>query len=157
RGGVDFEALTDLWESSGYSLVSGDHGEFWSRSEDASVDLQDPLQKVVLARMNNMAILDGTTLVTTPTAPMIERVLEIHATDAESAAASPNIVPLIDAMPPDTVNAMAFPGETFSRPSAMPQTMTPASLAQLEQLFDESDDAVGPMPPLQSALCGVTA
>lgn len=157
RGGVEFDAITDLWESSGFSLVTGDHGEYWSRAEDASVDLNDPLSRIVMARWNNLAIVDGTTLVTASTAPMLERVLELVAEGGESAAQGEMIIPLIDAMPAETVNVMAFPGGLFSRAGVMPPNVTPEVMEMLEQRFAESDDAVGSMPPVLSAFGGVTA
>lgn len=157
RGGVEFSSLTDIWEASDYALVSSAHGEYWSTSPDASVDFDNPLHRFVLARMNNMAIIDDDTLVCAPTAPMIERVLELHATGGESAADSEMIVPLVDAMPAETVNVMAFPGGTFSRAGVIPPNITPSALEALDRLFEESDEAIGPMPPLLSALAGVTA
>lgn len=157
HGGVPFDDLTHLWEAAGYSLVSGDNGEYWSKSPEPTFDPNDPLDQLVLARLNNMAIVDGTTLVCAPTAVMIESVLDLIAEGGESAADSPVIAPLIDGMATDTVNIVAVSGEMFRRAHLRYPEMPEQLVEYIDERFMESDDAVGPMPELLSAFSGVGA
>lgn len=159
RGGVPFGDLAATWEAGGYEAVSGDFGDFWTRGQDGEIDFQDTLQRKVLARMNNIALLDETTLACAPTAALLGTFVR-HATEGGStAAASPDIEPLLDRLPEGIANAAGFGGDIFDMGGVFAGQALggPEALRAMEDAVSESDAAVGPMPRIQSAIGSVSA
>jgi hypothetical protein len=156
-GGVDFPALVPTWEETGYERRSGDHGEYLTLGEAGEMDLDLPAP-IGLGGMNNVALLADDIAVFTRDYATLEMVLA-HGEDGEGASAADdedlNIV--LDTLPPDTVNVMAFPGMTFRADTMVPENPGRDMSVMVDDLLAESDDAVGPMPELRLSVGGVTA
>jgi hypothetical protein len=157
RGGIDTASLPERWEAFGYERKSGDAGDYWTIGEEGDMDLQNPLQRMVFSNFNNVAILDEATIAYTSSSARLQVVMALAAGDGEAATADPELDVLIEAMPSDAVNVLALPGETFLATSIVPENPGMDSFTTVQELLAESDDAVGPMPELRMALCGVTA
>lgn len=159
RGGIDAASMPAFWESTGYERKTGEHGDsdYWTKGEDGEMDLQDPLQRMVFSGMNNVAILDDSTIAYAPTFARLEPVMALAAGVGEAATSDADLETLISAMPADAVNAVALPGEAFLATGIVPENPGMDAFTTVEELLAASNDAVGPMPPLVMSLCGVTA
>jgi hypothetical protein len=156
-GGVDFPALVPAWEETGYERRSGNHGAYWTLGEEGEMDLDLPAP-IGLGGMNNVALLADDIAVFTRDYATLETVLA-HGEDGEgvSAADDEDLNAVLDTLPPDTVNVMAFPGATFRADTMVPENPGRDTSVTVEDLLAESNDAAGPMPELRLAVGGVTA
>lgn len=155
-GGVDFSGLTATWETSGYERKSGPHGDYWTLGEAGELDFSRP-GPVAVGGLNNVALLADDIAVFTPTYAGLERVLAHASEGGPSAADDEGLTALIDMMPENAVNVLAFPGATFRADTMVPENPGMETSTMLEDLLAESDTAVGPMPEVLLSLCGVTA
>ncbi len=153
RGGFDIRGLQATWEANGYQRKTNEHGEYWTLGEDGEVDMQNPVQRALLYVVNNVAILDETTVVYASTLDSLAPVMALARGEGQAAVDDADLAQLIDVMPSDAVNAFALPGERFR--SDRIQSQAPG--VTVEEYFAESDAAVGPMPETRMALFGVTA
>ncbi len=157
-GGFDASTLPEIWEAAGYEHKSGMAGDYWTIGENAEMDMASPIQRLAIARMNNLAVLDGGTVVAAPMAEFIEFVQANLASGDASAADDPAIAALVDTLPESAVNVIALPGAGLEASSITPENPgMETTNSRLEDLIAESDDAVGPMPVSEMALFGVTA
>lgn len=156
-GGVDFTDLTSTWEATGYERRSGDHGEYWTLDEEGKPNfgLPSPLN---IGAMSNVALIADDIAVFTRTYDLLERILA-HQTEGEgsSAADDADLNLLIGTLPSDTVNVMALPGDIFRADTMVPENPGQDRFVTVQELLAESDDAVGPMPPLQLGMIAVTS
>lgn len=153
-GGVETSELPAIWEAAGYEPKSGDAGDYWTIGENAEVDLESPLQRIALARMNNLAILDDGTIVAAPTVALLGEVQALAASGGESAADDPDIAALVDSIPETAIQVIAVPGGGLEAASITPEN--PGVEGVPTDLLEESDDAVGPMPVIGMAFFGIT-
>lgn len=159
RGGVAFGDLPETWEAGGYEAVSGELGDFWTRGQGGELDFQDPLQQKVMARMNNIALLDETTLACAPTAALLGTIVRHVTEGGASVAESPGIAPVLDRLPEGTASVAGFGGDVFDMASLLAGQVLggPAAFQMVEDEVAESDAAVGPMPRIRSVIGGVPA
>ncbi|HWV34893.1 MAG TPA: hypothetical protein VNZ55_04620 [Thermomicrobiales bacterium] len=160
RGGVFFGDLAPIWEAGGYEPASAGFGDFWTRGQEAEIDFADPLQRMVMARLNNIALLDGETLACATTATLLEAVVRHANEGGVSAAESPDIAPLLERMPEGTANVVGFGGDVFNMSDTVASQVLlggPDAVAELEDVVAESDAAVGPMPRIRAAIGGASA
>jgi hypothetical protein len=153
RGGIDIPGLQATWEANGYQRKTNEHGEYWTLGENGEVDMQNPVQRALLYVLNNVAILDETTVVYASTLDSLAPVMALAYGEGQAAVDDADLGHLIDVMPSDAVNAFALPGERF-RSDRMPREDPGMNV---EAYFADSDAAVGPMPETRMALFGVTA
>jgi hypothetical protein len=152
-GGVDFAALTATWEATGYERKTGDHGDYWTLGEEGEPDFGRP-SPLNIGALNNVALLADDIAVFTRSYAALERVLALQ---GESAADDADLNALIDTLPSDAVNVMALPGATFRADTMVPENPGQDAAVTVGELLAESDDAVGPMPPLLLGMVGVTS
>lgn len=155
-GGVAFTDLGATWEEAGYEHKTAEWGEYWTLGENGEPDLQLGVP-LGIGSLNNIALLDDDMIVVASTLDLVASVMTMRDSDDATAAGDEELDTLIDAMPMDTVNALAFTGEAFRADTIVPENPGMESFTTVSELLAESDAAVGPMPPIHLALCGVTA
>ena len=136
--------LPEIWEAAGYERREGEHGAFWTLGEDGEVSLVHPVQKVAVARLNNIAIVDDQTLVFAPTAELLAQVFA--ARGETPSAGMTKLAGVSAALPDDAISAWYLDGGLLGVDG--PQTGVG---------WQESDAAVGPMPAIRMLCAGVTA
>jgi hypothetical protein len=155
-GGVAFAELGATWEAAGYEHKTAEWGDYWTLGENGEVDPQLGVP-LGIGPLNNIALLEDDTIVVAGTLDLVASVMTLRDADDATAAGDEDLNTLIDAMPIDTVNALAFTGEAFRADTIVPENPGMDSFTTVSELLAESDAAVGPMPQLHLALCGVTA
>lgn len=154
-GGVRFADMTATWEETGYERRTGEYGDYWTLGEEGEPDFGRP-SPLNIGALNNVALLADNIAVFTRSYGALERVLA-HQGSGEGEAPDANLDAVIDALPSDTVNVMAFPGATFRADTMVPENPGMDAAVTVGELLAESDDAVGPMPPLLLGMVGVTS
>lgn len=149
--------LAETWEASGYERVDGEAGEFWTIGEEGDLDLSSDIGRIALANMNNLAIVDDRVVVAARTSALLGQVLAMLESGGESAADQAGLQAMLETLPEDAVNVVALLGEGLEAHGLVPENPGREGEAMLESLLAESDDAVGPMPPVDTALFGITA
>lgn len=152
-GGIDAAGLAATWEAAGYERKTGEHGDFWTLGEEGEPDFGRP-GPLALGSLNNVALLSDDTVAFTRTSALLQTVL---AKQGETAADDADLATLIDTLPADAVSAVALPGATFRADTMVPENPGRDAQTTVQDLLAESDDAVGPMPPLVLALVCVTS
>lgn len=156
-GGVDVDTLPAAWEASGYEKRGGDSGEFWTISESGEIDLDSPVGRFGTAAMNNVAIIQDSLVVFTPTAEKLQRIQALASEGGTSAVDDENLQTLIDTMPADAVNIVALPGSALDALGITPENPGAEQAQTTRDFLSESDDTVGPMPQIEMAIFGITA
>jgi len=150
RGGIDLDALPEAWAASGYEPIETDGGTtIWSIGRDGEFGFDHPVQRTMLANLNNVAI-SGDTLVYATHFALVEEAL---ATEAAGGATDPGFGPAIDLLPGNTVSAIAVRPDLLLADSMREGTTIDA----IETQFAASDRAVGEMPSLRGMIFGITA
>jgi hypothetical protein len=156
-GGLSIADLPAVWEGAGYERHEGEAGEFWTAGADGEMDMGSPVGQFGAGRMNNVAILDGDIVVFASTAEQLQQVQALAANGGASAADNEDIAALIATLPEDAVNVIGAPGAGLEAHSITPENPGGQINTTTQDLLAESDDAVGPMPPLEMAFFGITA
>lgn len=152
RLNLDVEDLIPVWTDAGYVQKENEYGRYWTIGENGEVDLQNPVQQMALASLNNIAILDDHVIAYSAQATQLELIMATAKGDHPNVLAE--IEPLTAALIDESISAMSVAGEYFSREGLVaPQ---PDLNARIEEFLGSSDEAVGPMPVVRSALAGTT-
>lgn len=154
RGDLDPDLLSAVWEVSGYSEESTSSGmAYWTIGTDGEFEFDHPIQRVVFAAFNNLAILGDETLVCAPTSALLEDAIATFQSGESSAALDPVLGLSLSTLPGTTVSAMALtPG-----PVEGPLNLDPEIQEAINETIEESDAAVGAMPPIDGMIVGVLA
>lgn len=133
------ESLIPFWESNGYELIEREFGSFWSLDEEAGLDFEHPTQRIMLARMNNVAILEGDLIVYAATSRLLGEVMSL--VPGETFTVNKKLEGLVAARPHAATPRLlgesmsAVSGETLSmnkdlegRVAALPEDATSAWL-----------------------------
>ena len=141
---ADVTTLSPIWEAAGYEIRESDSGTYWTIGEDGEINLTNPIHRVALAKLNNIAIVDERTLACAPTAEILTLMMAAATSNGEGKRHE--LKPVTAGLPEDAASAWYLEGSTV----AATNPRAPEELA-------ESDDAVGPMPVIRTLCVGVTA
>ncbi|HYI25201.1 MAG TPA: hypothetical protein VD767_07315 [Thermomicrobiales bacterium] len=144
-GFFDRETMIAAWEGVGYELTESRSGApYWSLG-DGTFDIEHPIQRRVISSMNNLALVDDM-LITAGTIAGMELVLATIEHSEPSLADHAGTMQGVEALLANTVSAAGF------NPALLYADVDTTTAA-----FVESDDAVGPMPPIASIVTSITA
>lgn len=150
RGGLDPDRLKVARTTSEYAdEMSASGVAYWTIGPDGEFDVSNPVQRKMFAAFNNLAILGEDILVCAPTAALLERAIATWESGEGSAALDPVLGLPLHTVPDTTVSAIAATPGMFEPLSAQ----TP----ETQELIDESNAAVGAMPPIEGMIVGVEA
>jgi hypothetical protein len=154
RGRFDPNEVTTALTKSQYKAVDIEGVQAYSLFPDPTIDLDNPVSQLALARMNNAVILADGTLVFTSTLDAIREVVAVSKGEALSLASRVDVPALAQAMPRPLASAILIPGSNLSLSSmSLNPTYTPAQLQDFIRQVQQS----GEMPPVSMALLGVSA
>ena len=151
--GLPVDRLPAVWEAAGYQRMNGEYGEYWTAGQEGEIDLTTTISRVGVGNLNNVAILEGDVVVFTRTARLLQQVQGLLVDGGESGADDAELAETLGTIPDDTVNLFAVPGVQLSVDSITPE----GGQITGQDLLAESDDAVGPMPPVALAIFGLTS
>jgi hypothetical protein len=154
RGRFDHDAVAAAWTKNGYKLLKVDGVRVASLSEDESIDFNNPINKIVLARMNNAAFLSDGTLAYTARLDRLQAVIAAASVRAPALAARADVVSLISGIDRTLSSAMLLSGVALSATAQNPPDL--GSPQSLENAFASVVAASGTMPPIQTGLFGQT-
>lgn len=150
------EALIPFWESVGYEERENDYGTFWTIGEDGDLDLTHPVQRVLLARFNNVAILPGNVLAYSPNAELLGQIMSVPGGDTPNRIAE--FESILAGLPEDATSAWLAEGTNFAMGNLFAgQALSAKAVNQIEDIIAESNDAVGAMPVIRTFCVGTTA
>jgi hypothetical protein len=156
RGGLDRARLEAAWQQTGYVETAVSDGvTVWSIGEEGEFEIDHPVQRVVFAAFNNLAVLNEGVLACAPTKALLEEVIAVSQTGEGSILDDPVTAAALDTLPATTVSAMGA-GPLLGGAILSPSLDAAAQEALFETLA-ESDAEVGPMPISMGVVIGVTA
>ncbi len=152
RGGLRLADIVIAWEQAGYTQdVTSVGNSFHSIGTEGEISLDHPVQRVVMATLNNVALI-GDTLVCAPTQALLETALAASGGETPSAAEHPVFGASLRTLPETTVSAMAL------GPAAVGASIDiDVADAPLDDLIARSDAEVGPMPSWDGLISAVAA
>jgi hypothetical protein len=139
RGRFSVSAVLRAWEQEGYRPIEESGRAVYY---DLDVRLDPPGLDLELGNMSYAAILDDVTVAFASEGDVLAAALAASAGEAPSFADGANMAPLLAKLPANLVSAMIAAGDVLSDPAAL------AALDGAE---------VGRMPPVETALLGITA
>ncbi len=151
RGVFDAAHIRSVQEGLGYRSLDVDGHEVLSLSEDGGVSLDNPVQRLALARVNNSAFLDDDTLVYTPTLESMRMMLAPGATLADQ----PWVQQAIGGLSSPLIAAAVLGPGSFL-PGLPPELLEPSSQEEIADFIlsmQERDSA----PIVLAAIAGTTA
>lgn len=149
---LDAAPLLESWSDFGYEERENEYGSFWTIGEDGEFDFSHPIQELVLAQFNNIAILDERTLAFAPMATELARVM---ATVPEKIPSILDVLaPVTDALPETAISAWYLDGNILQFSSQ--EGSGEAQAVRLEDQLTLSNDTVGLMPPIRTISVGTT-
>lgn len=140
----DVSGLPALWETTGYETRDLDGTPFWTIGEDGEIDINHPVNRIMIARANNLAIVNDSLVVMAPRAALLAEILDTIKGNRPGRAAE--LEPVISSIPQATANLWILNGEIVK-----------VTDQDASSLLAESDDAVGPMPETLTIGIGQTA
>ncbi|MCO5228812.1 MAG: hypothetical protein M9934_11095 [Thermomicrobiales bacterium] len=140
----DLSNLPDLWEANGYESRRQRGTSFWTIGENGEIDLENPVNRLMIARANNLAIVNDSLIVMAPRSALLAEVVETI--NGQRDGRAQEFEKVIAIIPQETTNLWLLNGE-------MVAATNPESSAYLA----ESDAAVGPMPEIMTLAIGQTA
>lgn len=162
RGDWDADSLATAWETSGYQQGATDEGvTIWTLGRNGEVDPAHPIQSRMFSDLNNVAILDDNILAFAGHGETVQLLAATHASQSESARDDADMAPLVATLPDTTMSLIAFDrsGTELYDVELMAQNsnISPEDLAKMQVPFEESRQAVGPMPDYSGAIFGMTS
>jgi hypothetical protein len=148
----DVTSFVDHWEAAGYEQRENEHGAFWTLGEDGEIDFQNPVQRVMMSRFNNVAILDDRTLAFGPLSHLLAPIMETGTGD--SANRVEEVEPISSGLPEHAVSAWILDGVALSVANV---DISPDTSELLTDALAESDDVMGAMPVIRTVCSGTTA
>lgn len=144
------ESLIPFWVSNDYQLIEREFGEFWSLDEEPSLSFDNPIQRAMMARMNNVAILEEDLIVYAASSDLMEHIMSAVA--GESFNMTKSLGGLVSGFPEDATSSWFVDGgmlgyESVVAPLALQNQRL---LEEADELMAESDDAVGRMPMIST-------
>lgn len=153
---VPAESLVPFWESAQYEMRENDFGTYWTIGETAELDLSHPIQRAMLARLNNIAILDDTVIAYTQTSETLGRVMSTTAGESPNRIAE--LESVLTSLPEDATSAWFLEGDLLGLGHMIAGQMdAPEFFERVEEMISESDAAAGPMPAISTMCVGLTA
>lgn len=150
------ESLVPFWESMDYQERENEYGTFWTIGEEGVIDIKNPINRLFLARMNNVAILSDNTLAYANKSSLLGEIQATAAGDAPNRIST--LEPVAAGFPNNATNAWFVGSELFMYEALIGASLFSVEAAQaIESDFQESNDTIGSMPVLRSACVGVTA
>lgn len=151
RGRFDREALETAWSDAGYESIAVDGVEVASLYADATLDISSDLGRIALSRLNNAALLPDGTLVYTAT---LERMRNLIATRQYASFSSrSDMATIVASLEGPIASALIVDGSVLTVTAMLPPDLA-TDAAALERTLAEV--SVVPMPPISSALFGIT-
>ena len=151
RGELQSELIQAVQRTNGYREIDLDGHLVMSLAEDASVDLQNPVQRMALARLNNSTFLDDGTLVYTATLDLMRAMLNPQATLDQQPFVQDALMALDE---PLIGGVVAGPGALV--PGIPGELLQPGTQAEIAD-FIEAMHAREQAPVVLTAIAGVTA
>lgn len=154
--GLQADSLIPFWESAGYEKRENEVGEFWTIGEEAEVDFQQPIQRTMISRLNNIGIIGDNMLAYSPYASMLTQIMSTAIGESPNRVAE--LEPAFSGVPEDTFNTWLLDGSILEFGNlAAQQATTPEYIAHIEDMIADSDSAAGSMPVLRTLTVGITA
>jgi hypothetical protein len=111
RGRFNRTEIDAALTASGYKTLDEAGARIWSLSEDESIDPKNAANRLVLARMNNVALIDDETMLAAPRLDALRAMLGAASGSASPVAANDDIQSLATAIPVELVTALLLTGE----------------------------------------------
>lgn len=146
RGRFDREAVAAAWVANGYTMLEIDGVAVASLFEDATIDRENEISRLALARMNNAAFLPDGTLVYAATLPLMEAVIATADGAGEALMDRVDIAATLASLERPLASAMLVPGSA----------LTVAAHTPIDLAAPEAVDLPNEMPPISFAIIGVT-
>jgi hypothetical protein len=155
RGRFDEEELRAAWARAGYREVEVDGVRVASLAADGEVDLQNPVNRLALARLNNAAFLADGTLVYASTLDALRATIAVTAGREPSLADRVDVAALLGSVEAELASALLLSGSAVGGGApAIDQLLTPETdRGALATALAEIDR----MPPVSLLVIGVTA
>jgi hypothetical protein len=155
RGRFDRAAIAAAWTANGYTMLTVDGFPVASLSADDSFDVTNPLQRIVLNRMNNAALLPDGTLAYTASLDGMKAVIATAAGAAPSLARRADVAGLLNGIDLTLASAMLISGAALTLALLFPPN-TAAAVEKVEHAFATEVAVAGRMPPIALGLFGMT-
>ncbi len=140
QGRFDAQALEAAWQGQGYQARDAAGMAVYSLHEDASVDLESDLHRLVLSHANNVALIDPGILLYASTLPGLTAMIEAGQGVVPSLGADEIVGKVIDAVPEPLTGAMLLSTGAFLSP-------IPISFGEESLDFDDIElSEPGPLP-----------
>ncbi|MGH2559075.1 MAG: hypothetical protein ACRDJH_08425 [Thermomicrobiales bacterium] len=152
RGRFDENELRAAWTGAGYRELDVDGIAVFSLAEGPEMDMDNPVNQMVLAQFNNATILADGALVFASSLDLIRGVLAVATGQASSLAENDQVAALLSTVDQPLAAALLMDGESLAGGMIFDPRMTPEQIEQLQEDVAQS----GEMPPAKLALFGVT-
>lgn len=154
-------ALIRAWTASKYKEVKTAAGAVWSWADGPKLDLQDPVSRYGLGKMNNATILPDGTIVFGLTIDLVTLALRTAQGKEAALAGDERIAGLVRSAPAELVSALVLPGtslrNTFDAAQAVAAQQNPVVAATEAARQQQTEQrAVGVMPRPSFGLVGIT-
>lgn len=159
HGPWNAQELIRAWTASKYKEVKTSAGTVWSWADGPKIDVNDPVSRYGLGKMNNATILPDGTIVFGPSVGSVKLALETAQGKAASVASDERIAGLIASAPPELVSALVLPGSSLRQQpgGVVARATNPAAAATAAaQAQQVESQAVGVMPQPSFGLLGIT-
>ncbi len=154
RRPFDLERLEAAWEATGYLREAATNGAtVWTIGKEGEFEITHPVQRVVIAAFNNLALLGDDILACAPTMELLEEAIATFESGDGSAAQDPVLGLTLSTLPDTTVSAVAATPSLFGPP----RVQTAEEQEAIDALLDESDADVGSMPEIDGMIVAVNA
>ena len=154
RGGLDTQALPDIWETSGFvreSAASG--GDIWTAGKEGELDISSNIGRYGLGGLNNVTIIDDDTIVFGRYFTDVEAVMTQVANPGDSIVEQASLGAILHSLDETTVSAVATTGAFLNAWSLV----LPQQAQEIDALFATSAEASGPFPEVHAAAFAITA
>ena len=159
RGPWNAQALIRAWTASKYAPVKTSAGTVWSWADGPKLDVNDPVSRYGLGKMNNATILPDGTIVFGLTVALMTLALRTAQGKEASLAGDERIAGLVGSTPPELVSALVVPGTALNNSFDTAQHLGPnpaAAATEVARARQAEQQAVGTMPEPSFGLVGIT-
>lgn len=161
RGPWNASALTRAWVANAYKEIKSEAGTVWSWADGPKINLQSPVSRFGLGKMNNASILPDGTVVFAGSIALVTQVLRTANGNEPSLAGDRRIAGLVESTPKTLVSALVAPGASLQNsfdPArvVLSQKDPVAAATEAARQRQEEQQAVGVMPQPSFGLLGVT-
>jgi hypothetical protein len=156
RGRFDTDRLRETWLTAGYRETVLGGATVYSLHAEGEIDVSSEVGKVVLARLNNAALLPDGTLLYAPTLALLERAVAAAQGGEPSIAERVDVRALLDAQTDALVSGVLFfgialAGQLTGVPAFQPNAQGTPSLTITSVEVEQQ------MPPIALGMVGITA